>query len=420
MLIHDFIHRYIIDIQERRQRLVTTCQSLPPWHSSLLSFVLAVAHTISCHCDDNKMSAENLAIIFAPTCIRLDAISHLLPDHSPSMTSSTSTKSFSFSSQFSSSRLFRKTSLKRRHSSRKLDNHSTTATSTTSLPCQEHRWGDICRSILFSRRNNGKSRNDQDSKRPIPRYEPDKLMQLDMVKAQTSWSQLFELMINDPPFEQHVEKSNLHSPFELSCMNEALIEHQQDQDQLSTKDTPSTVYFDSLDEQDPTGRTMLDILDDTMAALSEDTAAFFETMVPSEKILSHRSKRGTQSDQSSTVTTLTSTTTTAAAAAPATAIVPMTTAAAMEDPRDSPRFAGTKYEAVWQHWREREAAEQLQPTPGPIPPRSMKRSSGIPLNGGDWLKALSQHHFVADKQRPLSLTFMPRSPAQQRLSAFLR
>lgn len=436
-----------VDNHERRQRLVTTCKSLPPWHGSLLSFVLAVAHTISCHCDENKMSAENLAIIFAPTCIRLDAISHLLPDHSPSLSSSMSTKSFSFSSQLGGSKLFRKASLKRRSSSKKLGNH--TATSTTSLPCQESRWGDICKSILLPRRNNHKSRNDtqDDPKRPVPRYEPEKLMQLDLVKAQACWSQLFELMINDPPFEtphQHIENTNRHSPLYSSYMNEALTKQLEDQDQSSTQDTPSTVYFDSLDEQDPAGRTMLDILDDTMAALSEDTAAFFETMVPSEKILSHRSKRSTQSDQASTISTMTgataNTTATTTTAAPATAIVETTTttntttntatAAAVVDgdPRDSPRFAGTKYEAVWQHWREREAAEreqqlqqpQQQPTPGPAPPRSMKRSSGIPHHGGDWLKALSQHHFAADKQRPLSLTFMPRSPAQQRLSAFLR
>lgn len=440
---------FYIDNHERRRRLVTTCKSLPPWHGSLLSFVLAVAHTISCHCDENKMSAENLAIIFAPTCIRLDAISHLLPDDSPSLSSSMSTKSFSFSSQLGGSKLFRKASLKRRSSSKKLGNH--TATSTTSLPCQENRWGDICKSFLSPRRNNDKSRNDNqnDPKRPVPRYEPEKLMQLDLVKAQACWSQLFELMINDPPFEtthQHIEKDNMHSPLYSSYMNEALTKQTEDHDPSSTQDTPSTVYFDSLDEQDPAGRTMLDILDDTMAALSEDTAAFFETMVPSEKILSHRSKRSTQSDQSSTKSTLadttTHTTTVTTTAAPDTAIAAATTtdttttttaatAAAVvvdDDPRDSPRFAGTKYEAVWQHWREREAAEreqqqpqpQQQSTPGPAPPRSMKRSSGIPHHGGDWLKTLSQHHFAADKQRPLSLTFMPRSPAQQRLSAFLR
>ncbi|KAI7876749.1 RhoGAP-domain-containing protein [Lichtheimia hyalospora FSU 10163] len=428
----EFLHIFesTTDVQERRQRLATTCKSLPPWHGSLLSFVLAVAHTISCHRDENKMSAENLAIIFAPTCIRLDAISHLLPDHSPALSSSMSTKSFSFSSQLGGSKLFRNASLKRRHSSKKLSNH--TSTSTTSLPCQEQRWGDICKSILFSsRRENGKPKDDipQDPKRPIPRYEPEKLMQLDLVKAQAWWSQLFELMINDPPFEQmhpFVDKTNIHSPLDPSCMDDAST---QNRDPLSTRDTPSTVYFDSLDEQDPAGRTMLDILDDTMAALSEDTAAFFGTMVPSEKLLSHRSKRGIQSDQSSAVTTLTNTTATAPTPSPPPATMEITTPVTTtstttvdDDSRESPRFAGTKYEAVWQHWREREAAErqQPQPTPGPAPPRSMKRSSGVPHHAGDWLKALSQHHFVADKQRPLSLTFMPRSPAQQRLSAFLR
>ncbi|KAG1078219.1 hypothetical protein G6F42_024370 [Rhizopus arrhizus] len=71
-----------------KRRLKEICKTLPHEHLHLLQFLFEVAHSIQQHQDKNQMSIESLAIIFAPTCVRIDGVSQLLPDSKQNRSSS--------------------------------------------------------------------------------------------------------------------------------------------------------------------------------------------------------------------------------------------------------------------------------------------------------------------------------------------
>ncbi|KAI9320814.1 Rho GTPase activation protein, partial [Dichotomocladium elegans] len=156
-------------VYQKRDRLIGACQALPQKHCELLSLVLYTAHAISRHSDQNKMSAENLAIIFAPTCIRLDGLAHLLSDDS---------------------------------SAKSTHKGSTITISDNNKPSQvktrlEQGIGNFCRSVL-SRPKHAMDEEKPRSTYSVLRYAPDKLMELNLIKENSRWNKLFEFMINHP------------------------------------------------------------------------------------------------------------------------------------------------------------------------------------------------------------------------------
>lgn len=56
-----------------KRKLKDACKNLPHEHLHLLQYLIDISHQIQLLQDDNQMSVENLAIIFAPTCVGLDA-----------------------------------------------------------------------------------------------------------------------------------------------------------------------------------------------------------------------------------------------------------------------------------------------------------------------------------------------------------
>ncbi|KAL1933752.1 hypothetical protein VTP01DRAFT_7842 [Rhizomucor pusillus] len=130
------------DRASRVHRLIDLCQALPREYRDLLYYVLELAHDISQHCIVNKMTATNLAIIFAPTCVHLDGTTQLLP-----------------------------------------------AMAAAAVPPQPGSLGIKARRILLS----------MVQRRKQLMYKPQELLQHDIVRRNTLWNQIFEDLILTPP-----------------------------------------------------------------------------------------------------------------------------------------------------------------------------------------------------------------------------
>ncbi|EPB92266.1 hypothetical protein HMPREF1544_00835 [Mucor circinelloides 1006PhL] len=162
-----------------KRRLKEICKTLPHEHLHLLQFLFEVAHSIQQHQDKNQMSIESLAIIFAPTCVRIDGVSQLLPD-----------------------------SKQNRSSSYSFNNGRSCSTSYTSLPvvlnkqqlfrrARELLLGAVVRKKQQQQGNRQKLAYGNTSASTLL-YKPNELLQLDLVKESNTWIRIFEFMMTFP------------------------------------------------------------------------------------------------------------------------------------------------------------------------------------------------------------------------------
>lgn len=125
------------------------------------------------------MSIESLAIIFAPTCVRIDGVSQLLPD-----------------------------SKQNRSSSYSFNNGRSCSTSYTSLPvvlnkqqlfrrARELLLGAVVRKKQQQQGNRQKLAYGNTSASTLL-YKPNELLQLDLVKESNTWIRIFEFMMTFP------------------------------------------------------------------------------------------------------------------------------------------------------------------------------------------------------------------------------
>ncbi|KAI9264726.1 Rho GTPase activation protein [Sporodiniella umbellata] len=156
------------------QRLKDACKQLPYEHLHLLQFIIEIAVRIQRHQDKNQMSLNSLAIIFAPTCVRLDGVSQLMPSSalvtSPSIQDS--------------------------------------ASSSCSLPLTINKHHDFitkARKLIVNviKRKMGRQHNKNNwlynkSSMSLILYQPSDLLQLDLMKESNTWVGLFEFMMNHP------------------------------------------------------------------------------------------------------------------------------------------------------------------------------------------------------------------------------
>ncbi|CEP14094.1 hypothetical protein [Parasitella parasitica] len=162
-----------------KRRLKEICKTLPHEHLHLLQFLLEVAHSIQQHQDKNQMSIESLAIIFAPTCVRIDAVSQLLPDPKQNRSASYS-----------------------------LGSNRLCSSSYTSLPVILNRQELFrkARELLLStvvRKKHQQQRNRNklvygNSSTTKLLYKPNELLQLELVKESNTWIRIFEFMMSFP------------------------------------------------------------------------------------------------------------------------------------------------------------------------------------------------------------------------------
>ncbi|RCH99139.1 Rho GTPase activating protein 24 [Rhizopus azygosporus] len=155
-----------------KARLLEACKALPYEHLHLLQFILYMC-TMTQRCEKtNHMSLNSLAIIFAPTCVRLDGVSQLMPneaiDHvtefSKAGSSSCSDLPVSMNKQhdiFAKARKFICDAFKR-----KIGKH------------QKNNWN-----------YNGKN------SQSMVLYQPSELLRLDLIKESTTWIKIFKFMM---------------------------------------------------------------------------------------------------------------------------------------------------------------------------------------------------------------------------------
>lgn len=139
---------------------------------------MEVADMVQQNQEKNQMSIESLAIIFAPTCVRIDGVSQLMMPHSASSKlypTMTSTKEGSRASSASYTSLPLK--LNRQQMLRKARNiilsaiHKKSASKYDRVPCYDHH------AIL---------------------YKPNDLLQLELIKESNTWVRIFAFMISHP------------------------------------------------------------------------------------------------------------------------------------------------------------------------------------------------------------------------------
>ncbi|GAN04320.1 hypothetical protein MAM1_0060c03780 [Mucor ambiguus] len=162
-----------------KRRLKEICKTLPHEHLHLLQFLLEVAHTIQQHQDKNQMSIESLAIIFAPTCVRIDGVSQFLPD-----------------------------SKQNRSTPYSLGSGILCSNSYTSLPvvlnkqqlfrrAREILLGAVVRKKQQQRGNRNQLVCGNTSTSTL-QYKPNELLQLELVKESNTWIRIFEFMMTFP------------------------------------------------------------------------------------------------------------------------------------------------------------------------------------------------------------------------------
>ncbi|CAO3656469.1 unnamed protein product [Mucor hiemalis] len=156
-----------------KRRLKEICKTLPHEHLHLLQFLMEVADMVQQNQDRNQMSIESLAIIFAPTCVRIDGVSQLMMPHS------------------GSSKLYPITG-----------GNKTASASYTSLPLKLNRQQVLrkARQIILSAIH----------KKSAPKYDrvaydhsailykPNDLLQLELIKESNTWVRIFAFMISHP------------------------------------------------------------------------------------------------------------------------------------------------------------------------------------------------------------------------------
>lgn len=160
-----------------KRRLKEICKKLPHEHLHLLQFLFEVAHSIQQHQEKNQMSIESLAIIFAPTCVRIDAVSQLLPDskQNPSASYSFNNNSRSCSSSYTSLPVVLNKQLFRR--------------------ARELLLGAVVRKKQQGSRNKLAYGNKSTA---TLLYKPNELLQLELVKESNTWIRIFEFMMSYP------------------------------------------------------------------------------------------------------------------------------------------------------------------------------------------------------------------------------
>jgi hypothetical protein len=137
---------------------------LPHEHLHLLQFLMEVAHTVQQYQQKNQMSIEALAIIFAPTCVRIDGVSQLMPD------SVSATSYISLPVLLNRQQLFKRARQMLWNALRTKKQHQ--------LMYTDKRTSNISSSSLL--------------------YQPDDLLQLELVKESNTWIRVFEFMMNHP------------------------------------------------------------------------------------------------------------------------------------------------------------------------------------------------------------------------------
>lgn len=148
-----------------KRRLKEACKSLPHEHLHLFQFLMQVADMVQQKQGKNQMSIESLAIILAPTCVRIDGVSKLMP-------SSSSVQMYA----------------------------EPICSSYNSLPViNKHQLIRKASKIIWSTIRKKKQTSDRiayDTSSIL--YKPNDLLQLELVKESNTWIKIFKFMMSYP------------------------------------------------------------------------------------------------------------------------------------------------------------------------------------------------------------------------------
>ncbi|KAG2222734.1 hypothetical protein INT45_011222 [Circinella minor] len=389
------------------------------------------------------MSAENLSIIFAPTCVRLDGVGQLL-----SNSSSSSMEKVKSSPMQKPVKMFRTLSL--RKTNRTLVPPRPSASQAT-LSCDKispHSFGNRLKPLFSSMQNSNRSQQQlQQQQRPIPKYEPRDLLQLSLVKESGRWNKFFQFMIENAPkfnYTRHYSPASSLEDQQMAIyngndngMDTILVSTEDETDSNHSLTSPKVRrikdIFGSMLSMFP------DIAQDLNISMSPTTSPTSRTHhnssartppirpsilnEPEPNVLSSPSsgssfnKRQQKPHHTALLPPPAAATVSRKRNSSDTWTPPMaslrrtmtadTSSGNNNDDEDleSPtRFIGTKYEAIWQHWKEREDEERY------IPTLELKTNLNSLRSKGDWLKSLSQNaDFAAPttNKRPMSVAFIP-------------
>ncbi|CAO3588731.1 unnamed protein product [Absidia cylindrospora] len=153
---HQVLFLEAFNTERPLEKLQEAIYNLPLEHRNLLIYLLQSIRNMVQHGNTNQMTAATMAIIVAPTCIHMDAVSQLMQQSTPSLKSSPTT-----SWQKAAHRLFG--FAKRKRSSG--INQSLSSLSTRSVP--------------------------------FPLYQPQHILQLDIVKQSSQWTRVLEYLITN-------------------------------------------------------------------------------------------------------------------------------------------------------------------------------------------------------------------------------
>ncbi|KAI9275529.1 hypothetical protein BDA99DRAFT_189206 [Phascolomyces articulosus] len=435
---HELLNAYesTLDSQEKIQRINAACQLLPVFHDILLRFVIKFAHTVSCHVDQNKMSAENLSIIFAPTCIRLDGVGQLLSNSQGNM------EKVKSSQMQKPVKIFRTLSLRKTKQSSAQKQQPRLTLSKSTFSCDKLASQSIEHRLkpLFTTKNSRS--HQQQIQRSLPKYEPQDLLQLGLVKESGRWNKFFQFMIeNAPKFNYYISPSSLEE-------EQNTFYHDDDEEKASLVSGGGS----SNSLTSPKVRRIKDIFG-SMLSMFPDIAQDLNIIISPTASPSSRAHRQQQNDSSSSpisqildpfmngaesnthsITVPSNNRSqpyhTAFLSSPAAAVpissshkrnssdtwtlpmAPLRRTLTTEDVvsnegLESPtQFTGTKYEAIWQHWKEREEKEEEERQ---VVPTVELKNCNNPRRS-DWLKSLSQNVDFATpptNKRPISVAIIP-------------
>ncbi|KAI8388181.1 Rho GTPase activation protein [Radiomyces spectabilis] len=179
------------DEQQQLEGLLNACHALPLEHRHLLYYMIEVADEIYQSSDQNHMSREALAIIFAPACVRIDAVRQFINHSVPSLAHSIQSESsiYSLSINTSCTSLGNETFTSSSTSNSSL---STIPSLTSSLPSilSMHKARRIWSHML--------NRNNQRMTKPHSVYKTRDHLQRDLIKQSTTWIKIFEFMLYRP------------------------------------------------------------------------------------------------------------------------------------------------------------------------------------------------------------------------------
>lgn len=150
------------------KRLKEACNQMPYEHLHLLQYIVEIAVSIQQHQEKNHMSLNSLAIIFAPTCVRLDGVGQYMPGSSMAAPTQNGDSS------------------------------------SCSLPLTVNKHNDFftkARKLIISviKRKIGRSPKNNcfynKSSMSLILYQPGDLLQLDLMKESSTWVKIFEFMM---------------------------------------------------------------------------------------------------------------------------------------------------------------------------------------------------------------------------------